>query len=99
MIDVANAQNLDQALGQLSDGLGSPLGAMASGFSVANLIGNLIFSGIGFVAFIYGKKNAEYTIMVIGLILMAYPYFITNTIWMYVIGIALTAVIYYLRMR
>ncbi len=59
------------------------------GFNVANLIGGIIFSGIGFVAFVYGKKMSYFKPMAVGLVLMIYPYFISNTIVMYVIGLLL----------
>ena len=58
------------------------------------MIGNIIFSGVGFVAFVYGKKLGGFKPMAIGLGLMVYPYFITNTVWMYVIGVALTACLF-----
>ena len=56
----------------------------------ANLIGGLIFSGIGFVAFVYGKKQARIKTAVIGLLLCVYPYFIYDTVLVYTIGIVLT---------
>ena len=58
-------------------------------FSAANIIGNLIFSGIGFIAFMYGKKNQYYKTMTIGLIMMVFPYITPNTIALYAIGIGL----------
>ena len=56
----------------------------------ANLIGGLIFSGIGFVALVYGKKQARIKTAVIGLLLLVYPYFIYDTVFVYTIGIVLT---------
>ena len=66
-------------------------------FNFANLIGNVIFSSIGFVAFIYGKKNIIWRPMVIGVLMMVYPYFVPGTITMYLIGISLTAALYFWR--
>jgi hypothetical protein len=60
-------------------------------FSFANIIGGLIFSGVGFVAFVYGKKMTLWKPMVIGLALMIYPYFISDTWVLYGVGIALSA--------
>jgi len=66
-------------------------------FSAANLIGSLLFSSVGFVAFIYGKKQSLWKTMVLGIILMAYPYFVWNLWLMYGMGAALTAAIFIIR--
>ena len=70
---------------------------MGGNFSVANLVANLIFSSIGFIAFFYGKKNASWRPTVIGVVLMAYPYVFSSTFLIYAIGIALTASLYFFR--
>ena len=46
--------------------------------SSANLIGGFVFGSIGFVAFIYGKRMNLWKIMVCGLALMIFPYFIAD---------------------
>lgn len=66
-------------------------------FSPSNLFAGLIFGSIGFVAFIYGKKIASFRPMVIGIVLMIYPYFISGTLFLYLIGIVLTASLYFWR--
>ena len=58
--------------------------------SIANFVGGLIFGGVGLVGWIYGKKESSYKPMIIGVILMAYPYFITNTVALYAVGVILT---------
>ena len=63
-------------------------------FSAGNLIGNLLFSCIGFVAFIYGKKQSLWKTMLLGVALMIYPYFVSNEWLMYGIGAALTAALF-----
>ena len=67
------------------------------GLSTANLIGNLLFSSIGFVAFIYGKRMNVWKVMLCGLALMIFPYFVGDTAIMYVIGALGTAAIFFLR--
>lgn len=62
-----------------------------------NLIGNFLFSGIGFVAFMYGKKMTLWKPMGLGLALMIYPYFFADTRLLYGIGIALTAALFVFR--
>ena len=57
--------------------------------SPAALFGSLLFGAIGLGAFMYGKKMVLYKPMVIGFVLMAYPYFVPETWPMYAIGCAL----------
>ena len=66
-------------------------------FSPSNLFAGLIFGSIGFVAFIYGKKMVFFRLMIIGIALMVYPYFFSGTLVIYLIGIILTAVLYFWR--
>ncbi len=62
--------------------------------TMSNIVGNILFGSVGFVAFVYGKKMTNFRPMMVGLVLMVYPYFITNTIWMYAIGALLTAALF-----
>ena len=39
---------------------------------------SLVVGSIGFVAFVYGKRMARLPHMIAGIVLMAYPYFVTN---------------------
>ena len=69
----------------------------ASSFSFTNLIVGLIFSGIGIVAFVYGKKQGSFKPLLIGIALMVYPYFLTSTFWLCTVGIGLCLLLYYWR--
>ena len=64
---------------------------------MANFIGQMIFGGIGFIAFVYGKKMSEFRLMVIGILLMAFPYVVSNNVLLYVIGIGLTVALFIFR--
>jgi hypothetical protein len=66
-------------------------------FSLSNLFAGFIFGSIGLAAFVYGKKNVLWRPMVIGIILMAYPYFLSGALFIYLIGIVLTAALYFWR--
>jgi hypothetical protein len=66
-------------------------------FSGANLLGGLIFGSIGFVAFIYGKRMHVWKPMLLGLILMAYPYFIEDELTLFIIGILGTGALFLFR--
>ena len=60
-------------------------------FDADTLIASLIIGGIGTVSFIYGKKQSRVPQMVVGVLLMAYPYFISNVFLMIGIAVALLA--------
>ena len=66
-------------------------------FSAAKIFAWFIFGVIGFAAFMYGKKNKLFRPMLIGAVLMAYPYFISGTGFLYLTGIALAAALYFWR--
>jgi hypothetical protein len=71
--------------------------AVSRMFSLPNLIGGFLFSGIGFVAFVYGKRMERWKPRAIGLVLMIYPFFAGTLWWLYGIGIALTVSLYIFR--
>lgn len=75
-------------------GIGLP---QAADFSAAKIFVCIIFGAIGFVVFLYGKKNKFLRPMLIGIALMAYPYFISGTFFLYLVGIALTVALYFWR--
>ena len=59
------------------------------GMSMWGLMASLLFSGAGFIYFKYGKSTGNMPAMVCGIILMVYPYFVTNTIAMVAAGAVL----------
>lgn len=60
----------------------------------AYLFANLLFSAIGFVALCYAKKQGLWKTALIGVLLMCYPYFISGTLLLYGVGIALTVCLF-----
>jgi hypothetical protein len=58
-------------------------------FDPATLFASLIPSGIGFVLFVYGKKEQRWPHLVAGLLLMVYPYFTDSLGSMIAIGAAI----------
>jgi len=62
--------------------------------NTAQIIASLVFGSIGFAAFIYGKKLSSLKPLVIGIILMVYPYLVSNTIVLYAVGIVLTLALF-----
>jgi len=65
--------------------------------SAANVIGGFVFGSIGFVAFVYGKRMQLWKMMLCGLVLMIYPYFVENTSIMLAIGVICSAGLFFLR--
>ncbi len=62
--------------------------------NTSTILASVIFGSIGLGAFIYGKKQSNFKALVIGIVLMAYPYFLTNAIALYATGVVLTAVLF-----
>jgi len=89
-----DAQTLNAVLN--SYGISNPLGS-GGDFNWWNIIGGIIFSIIGWYAFWHGKKEKSWRPMVIGIVLMVYPYFVPNALLAFAIGIALTAALYFWR--
>ena len=65
--------------------------------SPAALFGSLLFGAIGLGAFMYGKKMVLYKPMIIGFVLMAYPYFVPEVWLMYAIGCGLCLALFLVR--
>jgi hypothetical protein len=65
--------------------------------SASNLFAGILFGAIGLAAFLYGKKALSWKPMVIGVVLMVYPYFIDTTWLLYLIGVALSASLFIFR--
>ena len=56
---------------------------------------SLIPGGIGFVLFVYGRKQQRWPQLVGGLIFMVYPYFATSVLSLVATGTILGAVVWY----
>ena len=63
----------------------------------SDLFAMLLFSIIGLLAFRAGKRDAQPLKLVIGMVLMLYPYFVPGSVWLWVVGIALTAALFIWR--
>lgn len=71
--------------------------AINPGFSLPAIFAYLIFGAIGLGAFIFGQKERNWKSMMIGIILMGYPYFVSNPLWLWGIGLGLTVLIFIWR--
>ncbi len=64
-------------------------------FDPFNLLAGFIFGTIGFGAFVYGKKLELWQPRAIGLILMVYPYFVSNSILLWSLGVGLLVLLWF----
>ena len=56
---------------------------------------SLIPGGIGFVLFVYGKKQGRWPQLAAGLLFMVYPYFATSLVSLTAIGAAIGFILWY----
>lgn len=75
-------------------------GSLASGLSHMSgvaLIGGILFSGIGTVVMVYGKKKMNVKTILIGALLFGYPFLVYTTAMTYGIGIGLCLLLFLTR--
>lgn len=65
--------------------------------SLASLLWVTVFGVVGLAYFVYGKKQHCFVPLFCGMGLMAFPYFISNTILQVVVGLGLSAIPYFFR--
>lgn len=63
----------------------------------ASLIWGLIFGCIGLGYFRYGKQQQRFMPYVCGIALMLFPYFVTGTVWLVLVGLILLALPFVLK--
>ena len=63
--------------------------------SEAWLLWGVVFGSIGLAYYVYGKKQQRFVPLLCGIALMAFPYFISNTVLLVVVGLVLSAVPYF----
>jgi hypothetical protein len=63
----------------------------------SSLLWGLLFGSIGLGYFIYGKRQKMPVPLICGLVLMIFPYFVSNTLLLVALGIVLVAVPYFFR--
>ena len=59
------------------------------------LFASFIAGGIGFVLFVYGKKQQRLPHLIAGIALMAYPYFTTTALPMTIVGVVICAALWW----
>ena len=57
----------------------------------------VLFGSIGLGFFIYGRKQRKVVPLLCGIVLIIVPYFIPNTLLLFVVGAVLVAIPYFIR--
>ncbi|MCX5792039.1 MAG: hypothetical protein NTY45_07465 [Elusimicrobia bacterium] len=65
------------------------------GFTVWALLAGIAFSTIGYFYFRAGKRNSDFTTLGTGVVLMVFPYFVTRTPYIILIGAGIMGWHYY----
>jgi len=58
------------------------------------LVAGIVVSGVGFVFFSYGRKMSRPPHVVVGVIMMVFPYFVPGVIAMFAVGALLCGLLY-----
>ena len=66
--------------------------------SSATLLWGLFFGSFGLGFFMYGKKQKKLMPFISGVLLMAFPYFISSPVIMVIIGTTLMVMPYFVRL-
>jgi hypothetical protein len=66
--------------------------------STSSLLWGLLFGSIGLGFVMYGRKQRAAVPLVCGLGLIIFPYFVSNSILIVVIGVVLMAIPYFFRL-
>ena len=64
----------------------------------SSLLWGLLFGSIGLGFFVYGRRQKMVVPLVCGVALMIFPYFISSTILLVMVGVALIGIPYFVRM-
>ena len=64
----------------------------------SSLLWGLLFGSIGLGFFVYGRRQKLVMPLACGVALMIFPYFVSNTILLVMLGAALIALPYFVRM-
>ena len=65
---------------------------------MSSLLWGLLFGSIGLGFFVYGKRQKTVVPLVCGVVLMIFPYFVSNTMLLVILGLTLIAIPYFVRM-
>ena len=61
---------------------------------MSSIVAGFVVSGVGFVLFNYGRKMARLPHVVVGLVLMVFPYFVPSVLIMFGVAALLCGLLY-----
>jgi hypothetical protein len=64
----------------------------------AAILWGLVFGSIGVGYYMYGKRQQHIVARLTGVALIVFPYFVSNNLLLVVVGLALMAVPYFIRL-
>ena len=64
---------------------------------MAQLVWGMLFGAIGIGYFVYGKRQSAFLPLLCGFGLMIFPYFVSSTLWLVLIGAVLMVLPWYFR--
>jgi hypothetical protein len=85
-----NENDLKTTAKELSSDVGI-LNDLTGGYTKANIIAMVIFSVIGLGYLTYGKKSRQLLMLICGIALMGYSYFVDGIVYIILIGVGLSA--------
>ena len=62
--------------------------------SADTLLVSLLIGSVGLGLFLYGRKRDRLPHLIVGIVLMAYPYFVPGALWQAVVGAGLLGGLY-----
>jgi hypothetical protein len=65
--------------------------------TATSLFLGVLFGSIGLGFFIYGRKQRKVVPLLCGIVLIVVPYFVPNTLLLFVVGAVLVAIPYFVR--
>ena len=65
-------------------------------FSFSEVFAGILFGSVGLFLFTISKRRANHSVLIISMVLMVYPYFVSGPWLDWGVGLALCAAAYYL---
>jgi hypothetical protein len=98
-LDATSASQLDRKAPNMKQSRFSHLFYKESfmNFNARFLVLGFVFSSFGMIYFNYGRKQKKYLMLVAGMILVGYPYFLDSVVWLTIWGSLLLALPFVVR--
>jgi hypothetical protein len=61
------------------------------------LAASFVIGVVGLGLFLFGKRRSRFVPMIAGIVMMVYPYFVSNTVAMIGVGVVIGGFVWYMR--